>query len=192
MIELLCPDQCVRSVLDIDLPALRARGIIGLIVDLDNTLVAWEAQFVSDAMRRWVEQAQEFGFRLCIASNGRRQRVAALAARLSIPAVEKATKPRKRPFKRALALLGTSPQQTAVIGDQIFTDILGGNRMGLYTVLINPMSPTELYTTRLVRRVERRVLARLSRKGYLPHDALKTRWKGPPSDGEGARGRLLL
>lgn len=193
MIEMLCPDRCFRSVLEIDLAELQARGITGLIVDLDNTLVAWETESVSEAMLAWVRRAQQLGFRLCIASNGRRSRVTALAARLGVPAVEKAVKPRKRPFKRALALLGTPPEKTAVIGDQIFTDILGGNRMRLYTVLINPMSKVELTTTRVVRRVERRVLARLHRKGFLSDAALWTRQAGEGgSDPEGAHGRFLL
>jgi len=74
-----------------------------------------------------------------------------------------------------LEILGTAPEATVVIGDQLFTDVLGGNRMDLYTILINPMSKEELGTTKIVRKVERRVLNRLYRKGLIDEAELELR-----------------
>lgn len=167
MIDLFCPDQSFESVVDIDLDSLWDRGIRALILDLDNTLLGWETDEIPGPVAEWVSKAKARGFRLCIASNGGKRRVTALAAALGIPAISKAIKPRKRPFKRALAILGVTPEVTAVIGDQIFTDVLGGNRMDLYTILIKPVSERELKTTRMVRKVERRVLSRLEKKGLI-------------------------
>ncbi len=167
MIGLLCPKETHDSVVDIDLDALWNEGIRGLILDLDNTLLGWESDEIPGPIREWVAKAKEAGFRLCIASNGRSSRVRALAGQLGIPSIPKAIKPRKRPFRKALDILGVPPEAAAVIGDQIFTDVLGGNRMDLYTILIKPMSERELKTTRMVRKVERRVLSRLQKKGLI-------------------------
>jgi len=178
VLELLCPDECVDSVLDIDLPGLYAKGIRALILDVDNTLLGWETEEIPEDVLSWVRQAQAYRFKLCIASNGTRSRVLRIAAALGVPAISKAVKPRKRPFRRAMEILGTSADATAVIGDQIFTDVLGGNRMALYTILINPVSKSELRTTKMVRRVERRVLSRLQRKGRLGGPELDKRFGG--------------
>lgn len=167
MIDLLCPNECVHSVTDIDVDRLWRKGIRALILDLDNTLLGWESDDIPAKAREWVEGAKARGMRLCIASNGTKSRVQALARELDVPAISKAIKPRKRPFRRALKILDVPPHETAVIGDQIFTDVLGGNRMSLYTILINPVSKKELRTTKLVRRVENRVLTRLTKKGLI-------------------------
>ena len=167
MLDLLCPDEWVDSVLDIDLDALRAKGIQALILDVDNTLLGWEAEEIPSEVAAWVNRARELGFKVCIASNGSRERVRRVAETLGVPAISKAIKPRKRPFRRALEILGVPQVAAAVVGDQIFTDVLGGNRMDLYTILIRPVSRSELRTTKMVRRVERRVLSRLRREGRL-------------------------
>jgi HAD superfamily phosphatase (TIGR01668 family) len=174
-LEVLCPDQMAASVLDINLGHLRAKGIRGLIVDLDNTLLGWDAVDIAPQTREWVMRTRRDGFRLCIASNGLNARVRTIANDLGVLAIAKASKPRKRPFRRALQLLGVTAAQAAVVGDQLFTDVLGGNRLGLYTILITPISRKELHTTRLVRCVERRVLCRLQRRGLVHEAALRIR-----------------
>ena len=167
VLMILCPDQVAKSVLDIDLEDLADRGIKGLIVDLDNTLMGWDSEEMSAQVREWVAKARERGFSLCITSNALEERVRSVAHSLGIPAISNAVKPRKRPFKQALRLLGLAPEEAVVIGDQIFTDILGGNRVGVHTILIQPISKNELCTTKIMRRLERRVLAWLKRKGLL-------------------------
>ena len=74
------------------------------------------------------------GLKLCIISNALEERVRIVGEKLGIPWVARAIKPRKSPFKKALALLGTTPGETATVGDQLFTDIWGGNRMALFTI----------------------------------------------------------
>jgi HAD superfamily phosphatase (TIGR01668 family) len=175
LLKLFCPNQVANSVLDIDLQQLYSKGITALILDLDNTLLGWDAIEVPNAMRAWVNAACELGFRICIASNSLQERVEGIAKQLGVPAIPKAIKPAKRPFRRALALLNVKPEETAVIGDQVFTDVLGGNRMGLYTILINPISDKELHYTRMVRHLERRILTRLQKKGMLLEGAVAQR-----------------
>lgn len=162
--------------LDIDLERLRARGIGGLILDLDNTLIAWDQEEIPPALTAWIERAHSLGFQLYLVSNGIPSRVRRVAKALGLPAITSAVKPRKRPFRQAMHRFGLTSDQVAVIGDQLFTDILGGNRLGLYTVLVNPVSAREATHTRFVRKVERRILQRLQRQGRLSQQAFEMRY----------------
>lgn len=161
MFNLLYPRKYYNSIFEIDLNELKQKGITGIIVDLDNTLIAWNENETPERLRQWLKKVAEMGFRVCIASNNRFARATAIAAELQLPLIARAWKPRQKAFERGMAILKTQRAETAVIGDQIFTDILGGNRMGLYTILVVPISQKELPTTKLLRRAERLVLKRV-------------------------------
>jgi HAD superfamily phosphatase (TIGR01668 family) len=154
------PSSEVEAVYDIDPLALRALGIKGLILDLDNTIVPWGVRTVSPQLPRWIAAARDANLRLCIVSNNMGSRVTGIAAALGLPLVWGALKPRRRALRRALALMGTTPEATALVGDQLFTDILGGNRLGLHTILVRPQGGREFVGTRLVRVAERLLRAR--------------------------------
>lgn len=177
--DLLVPDLYVASIFDLDLEQLRHHGLRGFILDLDNTLVEWGYPEPTEPLRRWVERLRGAGFRACIVSNNSPSRVQAFARSLSVPGIDKAVKPRRGAYRRAMALMGTGAAETAVVGDQIFTDILGGKRLGLYTVLVAPVSRTEFLGTRLTRMVEGAWLRHLMRRGRL----------AAPTAPEGASGR---
>ncbi|MFO7171619.1 MAG: YqeG family HAD IIIA-type phosphatase [Bacillota bacterium] len=165
--RLLRPAEWHPSIHSIDVKALRARGIRAVMVDLDNTLVAWRYPRPTPAVLEWFDRLRAEGIKVCIVSNGGSRRVEAFARQAGVPFIGSARKPRSRGFRRALALLGTRPSETAVVGDQLFTDILGGNLLGLYTILVAPVSRREFIGTRLVRVVERLVLGYMRRRGYL-------------------------
>lgn len=175
VLRLLCPDACCHSIADVDLDALQSAGVRALILDLDNTLVEWGETAIPPETTAWIARAKRLGLGLCIASNGMNARVEEMSSALGIPAISEAVKPRKRSFREALALLGVAAHEAAVVGDQIFTDVLGGNRMALRTILINPRSARELPTTKLVRRIEDQVVRRLHRKGLMSADAVAVR-----------------
>lgn len=163
--EMLRPDEYRRSIFAIDLDRLAARGIRAIITDLDNTLVPWNEPHPPEALAEWLRVARE-RFQVCICSNNSGSRVREFASRLDIPFISGATKPRRTGFRRAMALLNVRPSETAVIGDQIFTDILGGKRSGAYTILVQPIEPQEFFLTRhLTRPVERVVLRYLADRG---------------------------
>ncbi|MBT9258434.1 MAG: YqeG family HAD IIIA-type phosphatase [Clostridiales bacterium] len=147
------PDFEARSLYHVDLEALRQRGVKGLILDLDNTLVHWNAP-PDDRTRLFVEEARRQGFRLAVVSNNRVGRVAAFCRELGIQGVSMANKPRRRGFRQALRLLALKPEEAAVIGDQIWTDVWGGNRTGCVTVRVQPLGRREFIGTRLARAVE--------------------------------------
>lgn len=165
--QALCPDEAHSRLVDIDLDGLLQKGIRALIVDLDNTLVKWHEAEVSAEVDQWVDQAKARGFKLCIASNALPERVKLIAGRLGIPYVSGALKPRRTPFRKALMRMDVVSQETAVVGDQIFTDVLGGNRLGLYTILTRPLSRKEFPTTRMLRGLENWVIRKLIQEGYI-------------------------
>jgi hypothetical protein len=165
------PTVLAERVWEVELEALWARGVRGLILDLDNTLVDWNAEQLRPPVRAWVEEAKRRGFRECLVSNAFfGKRVKRVAKELGIESVVRAGKPFPGAFRRGMALLGTDAGSTCAIGDQVFTDLLGANRLGLVTVLLTPLSPRESWHTRLIRRVER---------------PLRRRWRREQSDSPG-------
>lgn len=167
MLSLLTPKTCLNKLQELNIDNIKKEGIEGIIFDLDNTLLPWDAQSLPSEVFSFLKLLTMQGFKVCIVSNNNRTRVTQLSKALEIPAISKATKPRRKSFRRAMHIMGTNCCNTAVIGDQIFTDVLGGNRLGLYTVLISPLNPKEFIGTRIVRRIERVVLKRLKRKGII-------------------------
>lgn len=165
MFKKLTPDLYVKSVFHIDLDDLHKRGIKAIITDLDNTLVAWDDPLPNEKLLGWLKGVQGSGFSVYIVSNNSKERVRKFAEAFGVPAISKATKPRRGAFRTACDELGVKPEEAAVVGDQIFTDVLGGNRLGLYTILVVPVSGKEFIGTKFVRTIERFVLRSLKKRG---------------------------
>lgn len=166
-VELFMPHLYLASVFDIDLDRLGGCGIRGIILDLDNTLVQWNHPEPTEPLLAWLERVRAAGFQACIVSNNSSDRVASFVRSLDVPGIPKAIKPRRGSFRRAMRLMGTTPADTAVVGDQIFTDILGARRLGLFTILVHPVSRREFVGTRVVRALEGLWLRHLQRRGRL-------------------------
>ncbi len=169
MFRKLIPHLSVNSIYDIDLPALRNAGVKGIITDLDNTLVGANHPQATPELIRWLGHVKSLGFQVVIVSNNNRLRVSAFAEPLLIPYIFKARKPQTVSFRRALEIMKLSAKETVVIGDQMLTDVLGGNRLGLYTVLVTPISlRDEGFFTKINRRLEKIAIAWMKKKGVLP------------------------
>ena len=134
ILALLNPRQQVERLQDIDLPGLQVLGFRGLIFDLDNTLIPWDCNQLDADIVKWLKNVQTAGWALAIVSNNRISRVANVAENFGIPYVARAYKPTARGFLQAAALLNLPPTAVAVVGDQLFTDVLGGNRLEMHTV----------------------------------------------------------
>jgi HAD superfamily phosphatase (TIGR01668 family) len=166
--RLLVPDGLAASVVSIDPDTLLDRGVRGVILDLDNTLVAWNRCEVGEPLREWLGRLRAAGVNACIVSNNTRSRVETFCAQVGLPAVARAKKPRRRGFRLAMELLGTRPHETAVVGDQVWTDVLGGKRLGLHTILVRPVARREFVGTRAMRLLEGLWLGLLRRRGIFP------------------------
>ncbi len=155
--RLLRPDRYVTSVLAIEPESLVSAGIAGLILDLDNTLLPRDTSIVPDAFAAWLAETTA-RLDVCFVSNNWHERVHEVAGELGVPIVARAIKPLPFAFIRALRVLGLKRRQVAVVGDQLFTDVLGGNLIGATTVLVQPLSQTDLPHTLLLRKVEARIM----------------------------------
>lgn len=160
----LTPAWYVPSVPQLDPRVLQAAGVRGIILDLDNTVVAWDESTPSREVREWIVRLREAGLRACIVSNNFTGRARAIGEMLQVPVVAGAVKPIPWAFRKALAIMGTLAGQTALVGDQLFTDILGGNLLGMRTILVDPLSVREFPTTRVVRAAERLIRGRIMRQ----------------------------
>ncbi|RIH84829.1 HAD phosphatase, family IIIA [Calidithermus roseus] len=155
---MLRPKAQLSSVLEITPQWLEARGIKGLLLDLDNTLVPYKFKGEPpEELIAWVKSLEAAGIRVFLVSNARRKRLKAWSAKLGVEGIGLAGKPWFG-IRKGLKQLGLPPSQVAMVGDQVFTDVLGGNLAGAYTILVTPISQNELDYTRLVRRLERLIL----------------------------------
>jgi HAD superfamily phosphatase (TIGR01668 family) len=161
MHDFLRPHRHVKRLTELDCTALAAQGLRGILLDLDNTLTAWKSTVISPEVARWIEQLRQVGLQACVVSNAATDaRVRPVAEHLGLPWVTRAGKPFARGFQRGMYLMNTTPEQTAMIGDQVLTDIYGGNRLGLFTILVEPCSSREALVTRLVQRPLERLIGR--------------------------------
>ncbi|MDD4239751.1 MAG: YqeG family HAD IIIA-type phosphatase [Desulfotomaculaceae bacterium] len=170
MLKIFYPKLYASSLVEIEPELLEKLGFKGILLDLDNTIVCRDSNRCSKEVGEWLGELRARGFKLGIISNNSRRRVGAVAGQLGLPSVHRAVKPLVSPFRRAMKMLGTKPEETALIGDQVFTDIFGGNLCGLYTILVVPLEGKEFWGTRLIsRRLEKIVLARLKQYPEILH-----------------------
>ena len=170
MVQLLArfsPDLYVSSLAEIRPCHFIDQGIIGLILDLDNTIISWKSCEIDSGMVDLLQEYIEAGLRLCVVSNAFDRRVTDVLGPLGIPSVSRAKKPRIKPFLKAMHILGTEKDETAVVGDQLFTDVLGGRRLGVYTVLVKPISKYEFVGTRVVRIAEKILIRRMVKRSII-------------------------
>jgi uncharacterized protein len=164
-----CPRRyCAQGVTEIVVQELQESGIDTVLLDLDNTLVGWQRRDVPNEVRSWIRQLQQAGMKLCLVSNTRHgKRLVAMSEELGIPYVRRAWKPRKKGFLNAMKEVGAEPSKTIMIGDQMFTDVFGGNRLGIYTIMVRPMARREFLGTKISRALEFVLLSWFRRKGHI-------------------------
>ncbi|MGE4282265.1 MAG: YqeG family HAD IIIA-type phosphatase [Clostridia bacterium] len=164
MLEILFPSLIVETIENIDLETLQKNNIKGLVLDIDNTLVAWDIKEADEKAMRWIQYVKSQGIKVCLVSNNTEDRVVKFNENLSLFAIHAANKPSKMPFLKALRYLELKPEEIAVVGDQIFTDVLGGNRLNMFTILVTPISQKEFPFIKMKRFFEKRVLKSYEKK----------------------------
>jgi len=153
--RMLGPNRFAPRLCDVSLDELAGRGIRGLIVDLDNTLVAYRCSEIIEEHLAWIQMAQRRSFKIVMLSNNFSDRVRSIADQLAVECVPNALKPLPTGFWRAQRALALPRRQIAVVGDQLFTDVLGGRIFGFYTILTEPIEPHDFALTRVFRFFER-------------------------------------
>ncbi|HTX60041.1 MAG TPA: YqeG family HAD IIIA-type phosphatase [Verrucomicrobiae bacterium] len=152
------PNRFAPRLHDVSLEALESAGIRGLIVDLDNTLLGFRETELGAEHLSWVAEAHDRGMRIVMLSNNFTARVTSIAERLGIGCIPNALKPLPFGFLRARRQLGLPRRAVAVVGDQLFTDVLGGKLCGMYTILTEPIETKDFAVTRVFRFFERMML----------------------------------
>ena len=161
------PGEYVKDIFHIQPEKLKEKGVKGIITDLDNTLVAWDRPDATPEIIDWMTSMQDAGIQVTIVSNNNEPRVKTFCEPLGIPFICDARKPMRKSFKKALSTMGIQKEQAVVIGDQLLTDILGGNRQGLHTILVVPVATSDAAITQFNRKIERKIMAGLKRRGMI-------------------------
>ncbi len=162
MFRLITPDFRIGRVEELSLDRLNHWGVDALLLDADCTLKRYGDQNVTPAVAAWLASLRAGGIGLCLVSNGYGERIGPFAQRLGLPFVARALKPLPMGCRAALQKMAFPPARTAMVGDQIFADILAGRLAGLRTILVDPIHPEEEpWFTRLKRGPERWVLRRM-------------------------------
>lgn len=156
MKKIFMPDFYVTSIYAIDFVKLKERGIKNLIIDIDNTLVAWRSIEPDENAKGLINELKMLQFKICLLSNSSRKRVIRFVGNMDVDFFSLGIKPMRIMFLGALKKLNGKPSNTCVIGDQIFTDIVGGNRCGICTILVDPISNQEFFSTKYIRIPEKK------------------------------------
>ena len=163
MFELLYPDAYLESAYDVPYEELYERGFRGILFDIDNTLVPHGAP-ADDRARALFARLKAIGFRCCLISNNKEARVKSFSDEVGCYYVYKAGKPLPGGYLKGIREMGTDVLHTVFIGDQIFTDVLGAKRAGIYSVLVKPIHPKEEIQIVLKRYPEKLILHSYAKK----------------------------
>ena len=162
---LLTPNMQVRKITDITIEMLRENDIKGMILDVDNTLIDLD-KVPLEGIKEWIDNMKNEGIKFCIASNSlKKDKIEKVAKMLDIPYVHFSVKPTKIGLKKAKKILGVENNENiAEVGDQLFTDVLGTNRMKMFSILTEPLCEEKVKINNIKRKLEKRVLKSQRRK----------------------------
>ena len=155
---ILYPSLYCKSVMDISIEFLNENKIKGLILDVDNTLIDIDRN-MDPKIKDWAENLKNNDIKLCIVSNTNKvDKVKMVAETLDIPYFYFAKKPFKSGFVKAKNLMELNFKNIAAVGDQIMTDVIGGNRLKMFSILVEPIAKKDIWITRLKRPIENLVI----------------------------------
>jgi HAD superfamily phosphatase (TIGR01668 family) len=151
------PSLIVEDITTIDLNLLKAKGIRGFVFDLDNTIMAPHSGALEQRIEAWLALLKAEGFQCLVLSNNKQAEYCQMAEKvLDIPVISHAAKPRRAMFRKALELIGLPAHEVAMVGDRPLTDIWVGQRMGSFTILVDPLiKHQERKLFKVLRRMER-------------------------------------
>ncbi len=152
---LLKPNLKLDKITDITFEMLQKRGIKALILDVDNTLSTHHGMKLCDGLEDWLSLMKSKGVKLLILSNSTRKRVEPFAQKIGLDFIALGLKPLFIGYVRSLKRLRVNRKNTAIVGDQIFTDVLGGNFCGITTILLTPIRPETSLRFRFKRKLEK-------------------------------------
>ncbi len=163
---LLKPKFKLDKITDISVDFLKKFKISALILDVDNTLSTHHGMKLCDGLEEWLGTMRKENIKLIILSNSKRKRVEPFAEKIGLPFISLGLKPLFTGYLRAIKRLGVKRKNCAIVGDQIFTDVLGGNFCGVKTILLTPIKPESSLRFRFKRKLEKFIFKLYNIKTY--------------------------
>ena len=161
---LIYPNSYFKKIQEITIEFLQKNKIKALILDMDNTLIDYKKNMPKE-IEKWAKELKGQGTKLYIVSNtNNKAKVESVANKLEIPYIFFAKKPLKGGFKKAQEALKEKPENIAIVGDQIFTDVIGGNRCHMHTILVEPILEQEFWYTIWKRPIENKIKMKYQKK----------------------------
>ncbi len=158
MFKRLMPNLIVESVFDITPLLLNSKGIKGILLDIDDTLVAHGGFDINNNVVDWLSMMKQNGFKIMLISNNSKNRVSQFSKTFDLPYISRSLKPFKFPFSKAKRLFKLKSSELCMVGDQIFMDILGANNAKVYSVLVTPLSIRKGITIKARRYFEKPII----------------------------------
>lgn len=165
--ELFIPDMYQKSIYTIDYDKLIDRGIKCILFDLDNTLVPTTMNKPNKKIKDLFSELQAKGFKIMIFSNSPKHRVKAFCDELNIEGISGARKPFKKKFEQLMYSNDLNQSEVVIVGDQMLTDIYGGNKVGITTIFVNPVGVKDFFLTKINRVIESIIIKKLGEKGLF-------------------------
>lgn len=164
MIKKLYPTKALGSIYELPIEELKQAGIKGIIFDIDNTLVPYDEVEPNEKIIAFFEHLKKENFKIALVSNNTEERVVKFNEKLKVFAIHKSRKPLTKSFIKALDLMKCTNEEAVIVGDQIFTDVYGGNQAKIKTILVEPVSQKDEWQTKVKRGIEKKVI-----KSYERH-----------------------
>lgn len=152
------PKLYIDNVTNISMEILKQNNIKGLLLDVDNTLIDFNKNLLKD-VEIWINTMKQNRIKLCILSNSdKKEKVEMVAKKLDIPYIYFGMKPLRNGFKKGKSILNLETENIAVVGDQIFTDIIGANRCKMFSILVKPINEKDIFITKIKRPLENLII----------------------------------
>ncbi len=164
--DIFIPDMYCQSIYKINYEKLKEMQIKCLLFDLDNTIAPY-SKLEPDKRIKDLFAMLEKDFKVIIMSNSGKKRLTPFKEKLNVDVAFSSMKPFKKKYKKILKLYHYDPTEVAMIGDQLLTDIFGGNRMGMYTIFVNAISSIAPFTTKVSRKIENKIIKHYNKRGIL-------------------------
>lgn len=158
------PDLYVKSAYYVDYDKLKERGIKCILFDLDNTIAPLSLKQPNKKIKDLFIKLKNMGFKVIIFSNSGKTRLKPFKDELEVDCAFNCKKPMKNKFNLILKEYHFQESEVVIIGDNIITDVLGGNKIGITTILVNPISPKEKLTTKICRKYEKHIMKKLAKQ----------------------------
>ena len=162
------PDYLLEAVYNLDVENLKKKGIRGIMVDLDNTLIAWNNPDGTPELHHWLKTMRENDIKVIVVSNNKHERVQRAVAKFDVDFVSRAMKPFAWGIHKALTKLEEEPDHVIMVGDQLMTDIRAAHRAGVRSILVKQLVASDAWSTKFNRWRERRMWKKLVRRYGQP------------------------